>query len=173
MNNRPILLLAITLISLFCVACQADSDSNHSYASADSNDRQQTLPEASATLAGQELTIMLARTFDEKATGLMYYDFLAENHGMLFVYQTPRTMSFWMKNTKIPLDLVFFSDTLEITEWIENMQPGYGKPENLLPRYTSQSPAQYALELPAGSIVRLGLKTGDRLDIPVTLLYSD
>lgn len=103
----------------------------------------------------------------------MYYDFLAENHGMLFVYQTPRTMSFWMKNTKIPLDLVFFSDTLEITEWIENMQPGYGKPENLLPRYTSQSPAQYALELPAGSIVRLGLKTGDRLDIPVTLLYSD
>lgn len=133
----------------------------------------QVLPETAATLAGTSLKIMLARSYEEKALGLMYYPSLDENRGMLFVYSEPRSMSFWMKNTMIPLDLVFFSPDLEVTEWIKSMQPGYGSPESTLPRYTSTGPAQYALELNAGMIDKLSLKVGDRLDIPITLLYSD
>jgi len=126
-----------------------------------------------ATLGGHAFKIMLTRTTDEKAKGLMFFDRLAENEGMLFVYNSPRTMSFWMKNTRIPLDLVFFSENLEVTEWIEGMVPGYGKPDFMLQRYISNLPAQYALELASGTIARLQLKTGDRLEIPLTLLYSD
>lgn len=126
-----------------------------------------------AVIAGQSLKIMLARTSDEKAKGLMFFERLGDNEGMIFVYNTPRVMSFWMKNTKIPLDLVFFSENLEITEWIEGMVPGYGKPDFMLPRYVSDMPAQYALELASGTVARLQLKKGDRLEIPLTLLYSD
>lgn len=116
---------------------------------------------------------MLARSADEKAKGLMFFDSLSENEGMLFVYPAPRLMSFWMYNTKIELDLVFFSDQLLVTEFIEAMQPGYGLLPSQLPRYVSQQPAQYALELKSGMIKQLGLAVGDRLDIPITLLYSD
>lgn len=163
------------LLNLFCLACQADSGSETTVYQAPiaKQGKHQVLPEAVGNLAGHQLSIMLARSFDEKAVGLMFYEKLPENSGMLFVYQAPRIMSFWMKNTMIPLDLVFFDENLQITEWIEGMEPGFGLPEAALPRYTSQQPAQYALELPAGSIAKLGLKTGDRLDIPVTLLYSD
>lgn len=126
-----------------------------------------------ATLAGIPFKIMLTRTSDEKAKGLMFFDKLADNEGMLFVYNSPRIMSFWMKNTRIPLDLVFFSENLEVTEWIEGMIPGYGKPDFMLPRYVSDFPAQYALELASGTVARLQLKKGDRLEIPLLLLYSD
>ncbi len=103
----------------------------------------------------------------------MFYESLEPDQGMLFVYSTPRIMSFWMYNTKISLDLVFFSDQLRVTEYIESMEPGYGIPPEMLPRYVSQISAQYALELKAGSVKRLGIKSGDQLEIPLTMLYSD
>lgn len=116
---------------------------------------------------------MLARTDVEKLLGLMYFDQLDDDKAMLFVYNSPQLMSFWMRNTKIPLDLIFLSDNLEITELIENMLPGYGKPDHQLEYYRSVMPAQYALEMAAGSIARLKLKPGDRLVVPVTVLYSE
>ena len=174
MKRNPALTLGILLISFFCLACQTDSGADPaSPVVAVKQGSFQVLPETSAELAGVSLNIMLARTFDEKALGLMYYDGLPETSGMLFVYSSPRPMSFWMKNTMIPLDIIFFSPDLEITEWIENMEPGFGKPEYALPRYKSAAPAQYALELNAGMIKKLNLKQGDKLDIPITLLYSD
>ncbi len=177
MKRNPALTLGIILISFFCLACQTDSGADQVSSPvspvAVKQGSFQVLPETSTELAGNSLQVMLARTFDEKALGLMYYETLPENSGMLFIYQAPRQMSFWMKNTMIPLDLIFFSPDLEITEWIENMEPGFGKPEYSLPRYQSTMPAQYALELNAGMVKKLNLKQGDKLDIPITLLYSD
>ncbi|MFZ5951692.1 MAG: hypothetical protein ACOYXC_13360, partial [Candidatus Rifleibacteriota bacterium] len=60
-----------------------------------------------------------------------------------------------------------------VSEYIEAMQPGYGQLPSRLPRYLSQMPAQYALELKGGMIKKAGIKVGDRLDIPVTMLYSE
>ena len=133
----------------------------------------QTLPSVETRLASHTLSIWLARTSEEKAKGLMFAESMQNDQGMLFIYQSPRIMAFWMKNTRIPLDLIFFSDDLEINGWIEGMQPGYGVPEQNLPHHVSELPAQYALELNAGSISRLKLKLGDRLEIPLTLLHSD
>ncbi len=159
---------ALLFLTAFLAACRSDA-----HAESHSAETAQILQTAEATLAGHPFTIWLARTSQEKARGLMYFDSVEETQGMLFVYETPHIMSFWMKNTKVPLDLVFFTENLEINGWIKDMQPGYGIPDRSLAHYVSELPAQYALELKAGSIERLALKYGDRLEIPLTLLYSD
>lgn len=133
----------------------------------------QTLPQVVGELNGHRINIALARTVLQRTKGLMFAKSLDENKGMLFVYKAPKMMVFWMKNTKIPLDLVFFSPDLQITECIEGMVPGFGKKESELPRYSAKYPAQYALELPAGSIRKFELKPGDVLKIPLTFLYSE
>jgi len=158
---------ALLLLSGLLAACRGDTHTESPFPSSSA------LQPAEATLSSQSLTLWLARSHPEKTRGLMFIDSMTDSQGMLFVYESPQIMSFWMKNTKIPLDLIFFSENLEINGWIKNMQPGYGLPDRSLPHYTSEIPAQYALELNAGSIDRLGLKTGDRLEIPLTLLYSD
>ncbi|GAB4272074.1 MAG: hypothetical protein Kow0029_10370 [Candidatus Rifleibacteriota bacterium] len=176
MKNRSFLFFLLFLVSIVCSSCQAQADNTISqspFPAYPANEKPQQLDKFDASLSGSPLKIMLARTSAERSLGLMYYDSLPENEGMLFVYSSPRVMSFWMCNTKIPLDIVFFSDQLQVTEWIESMEPGYGKDPELLPRYVSKAPAQYALELNAGAIKKMGIKAGDRLDIPLTLLYSD
>jgi uncharacterized membrane protein (UPF0127 family) len=167
------LFYCLVLISICCSSCQADANSSAPSTSGIHSGIPQQLEKVDASLAGHSLRIMLARTMDEKSQGLMFYDSLPENEGMLFVYPSPRLMSFWMYNTKIELDLVFLSDQLTITEFVRSMQPGYGLPATQLPRYVSTIPAQYALELKAGQIDQLGLKIGDQLDIPITMLYSE
>lgn len=137
------------------------------------NEIPQRLPTVKAKLAGHDFRIMLARTNYQKAKGLMFYYYLPEDEGMLFVYRYSQQMSFWMKNTRIPLDLVFFSSDLKVTEWIENMTPGYGKNDTFLMHYKSVGYAKYALELKAGTVKKLGIKKGDELEIPKALLYSE
>jgi uncharacterized membrane protein (UPF0127 family) len=164
----------LILMCITCTSCSAGGNSGNSAVYSNNSVQQpQILPEVSAKLGDNSLSIMLARSSAEKAKGLMFYESLNPVQGMLFVYSSPRIMSFWMYNTRIPLDLVFFSDQLTVTEYIESMEPGYGIPPEMLPRYVSQIPAQYALELKAGSIKRLGIKSGDQLEIPLTMLYSD
>ncbi|HNV72003.1 MAG TPA: DUF192 domain-containing protein [Candidatus Ozemobacteraceae bacterium] len=132
----------------------------------------QRLPHHEARLGTHPLRIMLARSLEEKMQGLMYFTHLDQDEGMLFVYPQTQRMAFWMKNTLIPLDLVFFNERLQVTEWIEGMQPGGQKPDHALPRYTSRGPARYALELSEGSVRRLGIQSGQQLDIPLVLLFS-
>lgn len=157
-------------------SCQADEAVGKSAvmtSQSNSAEFPQQLPNTICNLGSSELNIFLARTFAQRAKGLMFAESLADNEGMLFVYNSPRKMVFWMKNTKIPLDIIFLSSNLQIIEWIEGMQPGYGKSEYLLPRYEAKQLAQYALELNAGAIKKMGLKLGDKLEIPLTLLYSE
>jgi uncharacterized protein len=71
----------------------------------------QKLPlSARFTAQGQTILLEVARTAQEQSTGLMYRTQLAANRGMLFVFSPARPVSFWMKNTLIPLDMVFMSN---------------------------------------------------------------
>jgi hypothetical protein len=185
-RNKSLLILFVIFINVFLVACRADSEdrinpitpaaANSSLpvdSSSLSSASPQLLEKVPVRLASQSFNIMLARNAAQRTKGLMFYNSLEKNEGMLFVYPYPRKMTFWMMNTLIPLDLVFFSDNLQITEWIENMKPGNGLSSENLPRYSSIMSAQYALELPAGSVKSYGLKVGDYLEIPLTLLYAE
>lgn len=117
------------------------------------------LPTIQARIGGEEFRLEVARSEEEKAQGLMHRRSLGERRGMIFVYKADERLSFWMKNTLIPLDLVFLSRDGEVLQ-IEALKPHSLKP------VTSERAARYALELPAGTAARLGLEPGHRILLP-------
>src|SRR5690606_23804162 len=100
------LFLNILMISWFMASCADESAS------------EQSLPEGALgevesiqfEMNGTPVEIELALTPAELQQGLMYRESMPENHGMLFVYSQPQYMSFWMKNTKIPLSIAFLTE---------------------------------------------------------------
>lgn len=166
-----LVLILLTGPFLLC-SCLSSSSGSTGEAAVAANDLAQELPWVDVRLGETPLRVMIARTEQEKRTGLMFRRNLAPDEGMLFVYDTPHQMTFWMKNTLLPLDLVFFGPDLTVTEFIEGMVPGVGRSDDELPRYTSTGPAQYALELASGSVRRLGITPGLSLEIPLPLLRS-
>lgn len=97
---------------------------------------------------------------EEFARGLMFRKHLPWNAGMLFAFDDEGTRRFWMKNTLIPLDMVFFDSSSKIIDIKENVPPC--KQEEC-PTYPSKEPAQYVLEVNAGFVQEKGIKLGDRL----------
>ncbi|MBF0543294.1 MAG: DUF192 domain-containing protein [Candidatus Riflebacteria bacterium] len=140
---------------------------------AQSSDSPQIGDYVQGTLATQPVKLLIVRTSAEKQKGLMFRTSLEKNEGMLFVYNLPQPMVFWMKNTFIPLDLILFSPDLRIIEIIPDMQPGGKRNDSELPRYYAKNLAQFALEMPAGTTNNWPLKIGDKLDIPLTTLFSN
>jgi uncharacterized membrane protein (UPF0127 family) len=98
----------------------------------------------------------IARTDTERAQGLMYRKSLEDGKGMLFIFEKDEILSFWMKNTLIPLSIAFIASDGRILE-IRHMEP-----ESLISVRSSRS-ARYALEVPRGWFDRVGIKPGDRL----------
>jgi len=107
----------------------------------------------------QKLDIELAETPYEQQTGLMYRKSMETNQGMLFVYSKESIHSFYMKNTYIPLDLIFFGKDSTIVSFQENAIP---LDETSLP---SKVPAQFILEVNAGKVKQWNLTEGDKMII--------
>lgn len=112
-------------------------------------------------LGGERFDVELATTPREMARGLMFRDELPDGHGMLFVYEREGRRSFWMKNTRIPLDILFFDGERRLINW-HTAEPCRSDP---CPGYPSSAPARYVLELNAGKASALGLAPGDRLEL--------
>ena len=119
-------------------------------------------------------SIEVARTQEEHTRGLMYRETLPQEAGMLFIMKVPHVLSFWMRNTRIPLDIIYLAQDGTIvaihTMKVEAPQrPGESDEAycNRLPGYSSRRPALMALELNAGMADRLNLKLGDVIQIPV------
>ena len=113
------------------------------------------------SLNGHVFVLEIAITPAERALGLMHRDSLAESAGMLFVFSAERTLNFWMKNTLIPLDILYMdSDGLVVD--IQTMHPQPGVPDSELKHYPSAAPAQYALEINAGLAESRGFEVGDQ-----------
>lgn len=93
----------------------------------------------------------------------MFVTALDDNEGMLFVFETNAMRSFWMKNTLIPLDMLFFDNKGQLVNAIENIPP------QTLDSRRSAAPARYVLEMKGGSVARLGIKSGARLLLPAGL----
>lgn len=104
-------------------------------------------------------TVEIADEAAERQQGLMHREALDEGTGMLFVFEETKHLSFWMKNTLIPLDILYFSQTGGLVSWT-TMQPCQADP---CPSYPSQGLARYALEVPAGTIEEQGITWGWRL----------
>ncbi|MFH1284899.1 MAG: DUF192 domain-containing protein [Candidatus Peregrinibacteria bacterium] len=110
-------------------------------------------PENSSAITG--IDIEFAQTDEEISRGLMNRESMPEDYGMLFVYDTSEQRSFWMKDTEIPLDIVFIDENFNIS----NIQ-GHTEPLSQTP-IPSVEPARYVLEVNAGFADEWGIKKGD------------
>jgi uncharacterized protein len=105
--------------------------------------------------------VELATTPEEQAKGLMFRQSLPEGQGMLFDFHQEQPTSFWMKNTYIPLDMIFIRGDGRILRIAENTVP---LSETLVP---SGGPVRAVLEVIAGTARKLGIAPGDRVAHPI------
>jgi len=98
---------------------------------------------------GHVLNVHIANTPKERQRGLMFREELGENEGMLFVYEEEDYRSFWMKNTLIPLDIIFLNAEKEVIN-VETARPEPNVSDSNLMTYGSERPAKYVLEVNAG-----------------------
>ena len=104
--------------------------------------------------------VEVAKTPEEQGRGLMYRREMAPNAGMLFVYPSGGRITMWMKNTYIPLDMVFIGADGRITHIAERTVPLSNE------LIGSNGPVRAVLELNAGTASRLGIEVGDRVRHP-------
>ncbi|MEK6856623.1 MAG: DUF192 domain-containing protein [Nanoarchaeota archaeon] len=97
----------------------------------------------------------------ERAQGLMFRKELEENSGMLFLFESSGKHSFWMKNTLIPLDMIWIDENLEIVFIFENAQPC----EETCDSITPDKNAKYVLEINSGLVEKYNFKIGDEIKI--------
>ncbi|MGJ8564168.1 MAG: DUF192 domain-containing protein [Alphaproteobacteria bacterium] len=100
-------------------------------------------------------SVEIADTLEEKNRGLMYRDTLDADKGMLFEYDSPRVSSIWMKNTRIPLDILFIRSNGKILKIVHSAKP-YTERSN-----SSEAIVGAVLELPGGRANELGIVPGD------------
>ena len=110
----------------------------------------------------ERFTVELADTQDKRTLGLMFRDSMPDDHGMLFIFPLETRRSFWMKNTRIPLDIFYFDSNLALVSVAENTPPCRTRK---CTAYPSDGPAKYVLELNAGKAAELGVKSGDVLEL--------
>lgn len=117
----------------------------------------------SVVLAGERFVVEIADTHESRSRGLMYREQMPADVGMLFLFERQEPQAFWMKNTKIPLDILYFDRDFRLVGWSLNTPPcSLG---DRCPNYPSGAPAQYVLELNAGTSARLGVQLGAVLDV--------
>jgi uncharacterized membrane protein (UPF0127 family) len=121
----------------------------------------QTLPLKPLTVQTERgdvlLRVQVADTDATRQTGLMYRRSMPETEGMLFIFQQIRMVSFWMKNTVLPLDILFIDDAGRV------MNIARGTTPFSLDPIPADGPTRAVLELNAGASARLGIQVGDRV----------
>ncbi len=114
-----------------------------------------------AEIKGKRFTIELANTPELRERGLMFRRELAADAGMLFIHDEMSPVAYWMKNTYIPLDILYFDEEKKLVSAQLNVLPCGEQAQ--CPIYPSAGPAEYVLEINAGLAETLQLKPGDKL----------
>jgi uncharacterized membrane protein (UPF0127 family) len=107
-----------------------------------------------------DVVVEIVATPAAREQGLMYRKSLADGTGMLFVFDEEAEHPFWMKNTLIPLDMIFIAGTKKIVGIAANTHP------LSLAQVTVGKPSRWVLEVPGGWTARNGVRTGDTVELP-------
>lgn len=118
-------------------------------------------------LGGKRYVVEIADDDAERARGLMFRNELPQGHGMLFIHDREEPQAYWMKNTRIALDILYFDDALTLVSQQRDVPPCSAG--NACPSYPSSAPARYVLELNAGEAARLHLSDGAPLRLAPAL----
>lgn len=148
--RRRFLRLVAPLLAVLLTACDNRED-RHDVAPRSVEDR------FALTIGDRRVRVQLAIFPGEMQQGLMYRKTMEEDEGMLFVYDRSQQMSFWMRNTDLPLDIGFFDAGGELKE-VYPLHPRDERPVQSL------GPRQFALEMNQGWFGRSGVKPGATLD---------
>jgi len=110
-----------------------------------------------SSTGAHSFTIEIADTAEERAQGLMFRTELADDKGMLFDFGDEREVSFWMRNTLIPLDMIFIAENGKIANIHVNAKPRDPTP------IPSAGKVRFVFEIAGGISVKIGLKAGDQV----------
>ncbi len=157
-------LLAATLVILTaCTTPPATDTTSAMQGTGESSAHHQLLTPPHAVLPdGTVITLELAVTPEEHQQGLMFRTGLPADRGMLFLFEEETIPSFWMKDTWIPLDIVFLGADGTVHDVVENVPPCTAEP---CPRYSPTVPGTAVLELSAGTAAAHGITRGTRIAI--------
>ena len=144
---RPV--LCATLLTLAATAVHAQGPTPAPQPQLD-------LERATLQAGRQKISVQLARTPQQRQTGLMHRRSMPQQEGMLFVFDQPGVQCFWMKNTLLPLTAAFVDDDGTIVN-LANMQPQTETP------HCSAKPVRYVLEMNQGWFAQKGIKPGSKL----------
>jgi len=112
-------------------------------------------------LSGKRYQVELALDEASRAQGLMFRDQMPSDHGMLFIHDRVEPQAYWMKNTKIALDILYFDAERKLVSQQRDVPPCTAG--DACPAYPSYRPALYVLELNAGQAALLDLSNGETL----------
>ena len=121
---------------------------------------------------GHSFHVELANTPQLLKQGLTGRQHLQPDHGMLFVFPSPTEATMWMKGCTIPLDVLFFDSNKRLINSHTMAIPSPNQPDHTLPTYSSDKPASYALELPAGTTSRLRIRPASTITFSPELLKA-
>lgn len=109
-------------------------------------------------IGGARYDVEIADDDAERSRGLMFREHMPRDAGMLFIHEREEPQSYWMMNTRIALDILYFDSGLRLVSQRRDTPPC--PPRQRCPAYPSTAPAQYVLELNAGEAAKLGLEDG-------------
>lgn len=127
---------------------------------------QETTVVAVTTPQKEIILAELADTTEKRARGLMFRDSLEANRGMLFTFPEPQHWAFWMKNTRIALDIIWLDRDKRIV-YVERNVPGCSRTDEGCPQYQPTHEAMFVLEVAAGMAEVLKLQRGVKLQFQV------
>ena len=126
----------------------------------------ENLPTSNIDIKGYSFTVEMAFAPSTRTCGLSHRSSLQEYHGMLFLYPNPRPLSFWMKDTQIPLSIAFIDETGRILS-IQKMVP-----MQIEERYRSPKPVRYALEVNQGWFAKHNIAVGYVIDLKIDAVLN-
>jgi uncharacterized membrane protein (UPF0127 family) len=138
--------LLILLLAALLIGCQANGTISGPY----------------VDFEGHRYVVDIADDDRSRAQGLMFVDEMAENRGMFFIFPSEAPRSFWMRNTRIPLDIIYLDRNLRVVSISADTPPCRTR---RCPSYPSEGPAQFVLELNAGQAAAIGLDPGDQIQV--------
>lgn len=117
-------------------------------------------------IGSKTFNLEIANNDESRQRGLMRRDSMPDDHGMIFVFPEEEEQSFWMKNTRIPLDIIYIAANGYVVS-IKDLKPYDTR------GVSSERPAKYAIELNAGAATDAGVQVGDELTIPAAARETD
>ncbi|OEY73554.1 DUF192 domain-containing protein [Salegentibacter salarius] len=158
---RKSIILSAVLAASFLSSCKDDNATEDPIETEEitfTKEGEATLIKASSGDTIQQIDIEIADNSYERETGLMYRESMEDDQGMLFIYDNEAPRAFYMKNTYIALDIIYFASDSTAVSFQKNAQP---QDETSLP---SEAPAQFILEINAGLADDWNIEVGDKID---------